>query len=392
MRGRIRPRIGRLTRTPAPRPARIVAARPDRVWLMIGGVIRSAGPQRRRAGRRPYRGDRPARRRLGSGRRQGDNPPHRREGGERRSAVFPQSDFRIGSILSWFSPAFILACIIKGVGDRNARARADAGVDRLAIRVIAPDEVAPAGGELTLRSSAAPKPSSFAIAAVSDRESRVAGRTRLGRASGGPLSSVHSIAKSQSASPPPSPRLKPAHAGASGLRGGVLSSFAAAGVPRPAWSSARRNASPAQSILAMRQLPRERQPLATRLDARSHVRMRTILGALHDHAVPSLGFRVVQTLVDPLQELGPGLARPQFRDADGHGDSPDAFAVGLDRPLFGFQNLANSFGDVDRVVQASAWQHHRKLLAADTAPRDLMLRTFFDRISANSRSRLSPTR
>jgi hypothetical protein len=27
---------------PAPRPARIVAARPDRVWLMIGGVIRSA--------------------------------------------------------------------------------------------------------------------------------------------------------------------------------------------------------------------------------------------------------------------------------------------------------------------------------------------------------------
>jgi hypothetical protein len=29
---------------PAPRPARIVAARPDRVWLMIGGVIRSAGP------------------------------------------------------------------------------------------------------------------------------------------------------------------------------------------------------------------------------------------------------------------------------------------------------------------------------------------------------------
>jgi hypothetical protein len=29
---------------PAPRPARIVAARPDRVWLMIGGAIRSAGP------------------------------------------------------------------------------------------------------------------------------------------------------------------------------------------------------------------------------------------------------------------------------------------------------------------------------------------------------------
>jgi hypothetical protein len=29
---------------PAPRPARIVAARPDRVWLMIGGVIRSASP------------------------------------------------------------------------------------------------------------------------------------------------------------------------------------------------------------------------------------------------------------------------------------------------------------------------------------------------------------
>lgn len=27
------------------RPARIVAARPDRVWLMIGGEIRSAGPQ-----------------------------------------------------------------------------------------------------------------------------------------------------------------------------------------------------------------------------------------------------------------------------------------------------------------------------------------------------------
>ncbi len=28
-----------------PRPARIVAARPDRVWLMVGGVIRSAGPR-----------------------------------------------------------------------------------------------------------------------------------------------------------------------------------------------------------------------------------------------------------------------------------------------------------------------------------------------------------
>jgi len=29
---------------PAPRPARIVAAQPGRVWLMIGGAIRSAGP------------------------------------------------------------------------------------------------------------------------------------------------------------------------------------------------------------------------------------------------------------------------------------------------------------------------------------------------------------
>lgn len=30
---------------PAARPTRIVAARPDRVWLMIGGKIRSAGPR-----------------------------------------------------------------------------------------------------------------------------------------------------------------------------------------------------------------------------------------------------------------------------------------------------------------------------------------------------------
>jgi hypothetical protein len=30
---------------PEPQPARIVAARPGRVWLMIGGAIRSAGPR-----------------------------------------------------------------------------------------------------------------------------------------------------------------------------------------------------------------------------------------------------------------------------------------------------------------------------------------------------------
>ncbi len=29
---------------PAARPAKIVAARPGRVWLMVGGVLRSAGP------------------------------------------------------------------------------------------------------------------------------------------------------------------------------------------------------------------------------------------------------------------------------------------------------------------------------------------------------------